>query len=318
MTGPGASAPGKALLCGEYAVLHGAPALVTAVSRRAQARFGPPEAPSRPPEAPSLPPEAAAAFKLAQEACGGARRAPELDVSELQNEGTKLGLGSSAAAAVAVAGAVFGAHGRDLQSPEVRDLLFDVARRGHEAVAPQGSGVDVAASTYGGYLRFERDASGVRCAAAQCPADLHIRLVWTGQAARTSDLLAAVHRFANTSPSEHQRCIDALNRGARTFAAAFDGGLARDVVAEAAAYAEAMRALGLGAGAPIVETRLEHVAKLAREAGGAAKPCGAGGGDVAIAFFAEADAVTRFDLQVRGSELLGLELSFGAEGVRPL
>lgn len=311
MTVRGASAPGKALLCGEYAVLHGAPALVTAVSRRAQARFGPEES-SR------LPPEAAAAFELAVKACGAPSRAPELEVSELRSGGTKLGLGSSAAAAVAVAGAVFAEHGWDLRSQEARDRLFDVALRGHEAVAPQGSGVDVAASTYGGYLRFERDESGIRCAATQCPADLHIRLVWTGQAARTSDLLAAVHSFAQSSPSEHRRCMDALDRGARAFSAAFAEGLAREVVEEAAAYAEAMRALGRGAGAPIVETRLERVASLAAEAGGAAKPCGAGGGDVAIAFFAEPEAVMRFDEQVRRSELLGVELSFGAEGVRPL
>lgn len=40
MKGLRASAPGKLFLCGEYAVLEGAPAVLTAIDRRAVARFG--------------------------------------------------------------------------------------------------------------------------------------------------------------------------------------------------------------------------------------------------------------------------------------
>ena len=40
LSGYAARAPGKAMLLGEYAVLDGAPALVTAVDRYAEARYG--------------------------------------------------------------------------------------------------------------------------------------------------------------------------------------------------------------------------------------------------------------------------------------
>jgi hypothetical protein len=57
------SAPGKMMIAGEYAVLHGAEALVAAVDRRAFARF-------RSGAAPEASRKAAAAFAEARKAAG--------------------------------------------------------------------------------------------------------------------------------------------------------------------------------------------------------------------------------------------------------
>ena len=86
-----------------------------------------------------------------------------------------------------------------------------------------------------------------------------------------------------------------LREGATDFDAALRAGDAERTVAAAAAYGEAMARLGAAAGLPIVEDRLAHIAALAAEAGGAAKPSGAGGGDVAVAFFASESAAQRFE-----------------------
>ncbi|TNF61233.1 MAG: hypothetical protein EP303_05910 [Deltaproteobacteria bacterium] len=112
MTPVGASAPGKALLCGEYAVLEGAPAVVAAVGRRVSVAWREDQT--------TVPPEVEATLQLAQAEVGQVPWSLTLDVSDLEQDRIKLGLGSSAAAATATAGAVFATHGRDLGDSTAR------------------------------------------------------------------------------------------------------------------------------------------------------------------------------------------------------
>jgi phosphomevalonate kinase len=337
----GASAPGKLLLSGEYAVLEGAPAVVVAVQTRAVARFvsGPPEGPEHP--------EGASARRLTEARFGPVPARLTVDASALRSSGdVKLGLGSSAALAAACAGAVAVYHGRDPSDPSAG--VLELALAGHRAVAPEGSGADVAASVLGGSIRFRRlgamrsrsatdsnlgamrsrsatdsnlgaDSRGDRVDARPLPLpeDLALRVVWTGQAARTSDFLRKVAGLAEAAPAAHRARMDALADGAERLADAFARGDAASVVREAGAYGEAMRALGEAAGVPIVEAKLEALDALARRFGGRAKPSGAGGGDVGIAFFAGREPREAFDRACRDAGLLPLELALGGPGVLP-
>ena len=94
----GASAPGKALLCGEYAVLEGAPAVVAAVDRRVTVSWTD--------DVVSMPPEVEATLELGRARCGNVPGMLTVDARALRREDIKLGLGSSAAAAAAAAGGV--------------------------------------------------------------------------------------------------------------------------------------------------------------------------------------------------------------------
>lgn len=308
MTAVGASAPGKALLCGEYAVLEGAPAVVAAVDRRVSVEWS--DAPHE------LPPEVEATLSLARTQWGSTPGHLRLDVSELHRGGTKLGLGSSAAAAVAAAGAVFAAQGHELRDAASRSAVFDCAFRGHAAVAPEGSGVDVAASAFGGFLRYAREGDAVDARALGAPPGLSIALVWTGHAARTSDLVAKVHELRQRSPRVYAERMGRLSELSTAFAAAFEDGDAPESVRAAGAYGEAMGALGESAGAPILESRLALASELAARFSGSAKPCGAGGGDVAIAFFREPAAAQSFELACSGEGLHPIDVAWGPEGVR--
>ena len=307
MIGGGATAPGKALLCGEYAVLEGAPAVVAAVDRRVKVSWTD--------AVTALPLEVDATLRLARERLGPLPPSMTLDVGELQAEGIKLGLGSSAGAAVAAAGAAFGHHGHDLTDDGVLDQVFDCALRGHASVAPKGSGVDVASSTFGGFLRFARDENRTSHARLERPTGLVVRLVWTGQPARTSDLVDRVHRFRQDDSDGYRAVMDRLGAIAERFVRAFEAGLAQEVVKEAAAYSSAMEALGNAAGAPIVEERLQRTGELARRFSGSAKPCGAGGGDVAVAFFVDQASAEGFETACRSAGLHPIEVSWGAPGV---
>jgi len=307
MTPVGASAPGKALLCGEYAVLEGSPAVVATVDRRVSVVWRDSPVP--------MAPEIEATLTRAQAELGPVPGSLALDASDLQHDRVKLGLGSSAAAAVATAGAVFATHGHDLCDPETLQRVFACAFEGHGSIAPQGSGVDVAASTFGGFLRFSRRGTEVDMRALECPHGLVIRLVWTGHAARTSELVDKVHELRRDDSSTYRACMDRLSEISGRFASAFEMGASAEILAAASSYANAMGGLGEAAGAPIVEARLGRVAELATRFSGSAKPCGAGGGDVAIAFFLGPDAAKGFEVACKAEGLHPIDVSWGAAGV---
>lgn len=306
------------MLSGEYAVLDGAPAIVAAVDARAIATLAANDA-----AASSVPPEVAATWQLARERFPSLPDAPpSIDVRALRDPtgAQKLGLGSSAAAAAATAGLALAHAGLRLDAEDSRRALFELAFEGHRVIAPEGSGADVAAASLGGFVRFEASAREPgalpACRELMAPPWLLTRVVWTGQAARTSDLVAQVRAFQAREPRAFAAHASELADAAREFADAFERAAVGHVLAMTVRYHEAMRALGDAAGAPIVEQRLAKVAQLAADTGGAAKPSGAGGGDVAIAFFLAVDDATHFDRALRLAGFEALSLSLGAPGPR--
>jgi len=262
-----------------------------------------------------MPPEVEATLARAKAICGDVRGVLDVDASALRRDASKLGLGSSAAAAAAAAAAVFATHGHALDDPTVVRRVFDCALEGHASVAPQGSGVDVAASAFGGFLRFRREVE-IELERLAAPSDLCIELVWTGHAARTSELVGKVFDLRERAPGDYRQRMESLNILASDFAEAFERGSASHVVRAAASYAAAMAALGEAAQAPIVDARLRQVAELAGRFSGSAKPCGAGGGDVAVAFFVDSEAASSFKLACEDEGLHPIEVSWGAPGVR--
>jgi phosphomevalonate kinase len=312
------SAPGKLMLSGEYAVLDGAPAIVAAVDARAVAHLATDDT-----HAASIPPEVAATWALARERFRALpAEPPTIDVRALRDPtgAQKLGLGSSAAAAAVTAGLALAHAGLPLDIEDTRRALFELAFEGHRVIAPEGSGADVAAAALGGFVRFEAGAREPgtlpTCRALTAPAGLLTRVVWTGHAARTSDLVAQVRQWASREPRAFAACSAALTETAAAFADAFERGQLAELLTLTARYHEGMRGLGEGAGAPIVEARLAEVARLAEQCGGRAKPSGAGGGDVAIGFFTAAEDLASFDRALAAAGFKALALSLGAPGPR--
>lgn len=315
------SAPGKMMIAGEYAVLDGAEALVASVDRRLLAfarspgpSSGSPVSSADSADRPSLPPEALLTRHHAEAALGPVpEMSLRIDATALRRGDRKLGLGSSSAASAAAAAAVLAWHGED-PSARRRDVL-KWALAGHRAVAPEGSGADVAAATLGGVVRFTR-AAAEDATSIDWPAGLLVEVVWTGSPARTSDLVRKVKALEASAPSRYGRAMGRLSEAAARMIAGFDASDASGVVEAADEHGLAMEHLGNEAGAPIVESSLAATARLAREHGGASKPSGAGGGDVALAFFATEDCRKTFVDACPSAGLTLLSLEVGAEGVR--
>ncbi|MFK7991045.1 MAG: mevalonate kinase [Sandaracinaceae bacterium] len=315
------SAPGKMMIAGEYAVLDGAEALVASVDKRLFAYARSPHSSSGSPtpsvdsaDPPSLPPEALLTRQHAEAELGPVpEMSLRIDASALRRGDRKLGLGSSSAASAAAASAVLAWHGED-PSTRRRDVL-KWALAGHRAVAPEGSGADVAAATLGGVVRFTR-AAAEEATAIAWPEGLLVEVVWTGSPARTSDLVRKVKALETSEPLRYQRAMGRLSQAAARMISGFDTLNAASVVEAAEEHGLAMENLGNAAGAPIVEASLARTANLAREHGGASKPSGAGGGDVALAFFATEDRRKAFVDACPEAGLTLLSMEVGADGVR--
>lgn len=288
-------APGKLVLTGAYAVLSGAPALVVATSRGAYADG------SR--TAPTATPEVRAAL--------GDVASPHVDASALFLGSRKLGLGASAAILVASLAAREGARGADLADLQVRRALFDRARAAHASSQGGGSGVDVAASVYGGVLEY---VPGVAKARA-LPAGTTLVVFACGTSARTAELRALVDRLGESSPLVHRACIDELSSIARDAAAGVERGDRQALIAAIGRAARGLARLGTAAGAPIVPDGFEELEAMARAEGGAFCVSGAGGGDVAT-YVGSARPSVAFVERALALGLLVIDVELDEKGVR--
>jgi phosphomevalonate kinase len=258
-------APGKIVLLGEYAVLDGAPSVVAAVDRGVQCRF-------------ELGGEAlrlhtpgddrfARAALVAVQAPPGRYRFAAHNPS---GTATKAGLGSSAAATVAAV--VAGRAARGLAGDP--DAACALATSVHRVVQGSGSGIDVAASSHGGVLRFEQGR-------IQSLQPVHPVVVWSGLSAATGP---RVHQYLAWSDRE------AFVADSRAAVELFDS-RPLDAIRQATA---ALDRMARDAAIAYWTPSLRAIVALAAELGGAAKPSGAGGGDCAIALFEHPDLAAAF------------------------
>lgn len=328
-----ASAPGKVLLAGEYAVLAGAEAVVMAIDRRAVARLVAPGTPEARGAAGSpflqAVAQVVAAHAGADSPAGRAAAQLAVDSSALRDlGGIKLGLGSSAATTVAACACAL-AHGQDGMpaAAEIHRLAHAAHGAAQSAQGARGSGADIAASVYGGILgvRMQPAPAPMPAHAEPMPAPMRVRplvpdlersgvhvvFVWTGAPASTPALVARVHAWRDAQPRAYERAMTALADAAGALIAALrPSGHAAEVVAAIAAGAEAAGALGRAAGVDIETEAHRAIARLATAHGGASKPTGAGGGDIALAAFPTAAAAAAFrdGTRARGMKLLGLRV----------
>jgi phosphomevalonate kinase len=293
-----AKAPGKVVLSGAYAVLEGAPALVAAVDRYAVADARR--------SAARATPEVTAAL-----ARRGSGHAPWFDASALRDDtrDAKLGLGSSAAILVASIAALELARDPSLGDDALARAVFPAALEAHRAAQGGGSGIDVAASAFGGVLCFELSrGGGPRSSPFELPHGLFVEVWASRDAASTADMLARVAAFRSERPAAHAAIMKHLGGSAITVSRATS---AAEYVEACREQLEGLGRLGDAAGAPIVTPATRAFDEALSGQGMVVLPSGAGGGDVAL-------VVSSTPLHNLRGERFGfsrLELSLGARGV---
>ncbi|GAB3029404.1 phosphomevalonate kinase [Parafrigoribacterium mesophilum] len=334
MTDIVASAPGKLFLLGEYAVLEGAPALLTAVDRRVSVTITRPETASWQLHAPdlglpevhlgedgalptSLPAPARATLRLFDAVRAAVAGQPNASVprsltittdsSALSQDGHKLGLGSSAAVAVALTAALARAAGLRLDRAEVCGLASSAHRAAQDGA---GSGGDVAASTYGGLLSFVREDSP---APLHWPTGLTMMVVITGTGSSTSELVRRVGDYAHRDPTGYRVDLARLTGLAERAHVALRS--ADRFLELAGDYFDALRLLDVHAHAGIVTERHLELHALARRHSAVFKTSGAGGGDVGLAFSRSGAPARELAASLAAAGADVVPLGFGAAGL---
>ena len=306
------AAPGKIVLWGEYAVLAGAPAAVMAVDRYAQATLTPGQslwrysasgfmapalhtAEARPPQT--------AVTRIARAVLDawGLSAFPDpfalhCDTRALHQGAAKLGIGSSAAATVATYASLADALQREATCAEAIGI--------HRALQGGGSGLDVAAAWHGGVTRFQDGEADVW----SWPEALAWQVIWTGSVAHTGTHIAD---FAAWRAQENTGVLDALSAASE---AAF-ATLNQDALIS---YTDALARLDDAAGLGIYTQAHRKIATIAHDRALVYKPCGAGGGDIGIAFGTDRQALSDFATAVQAAGFYAPDMEIAQHGVRQL
>ena len=335
-----ASAPGKLVLTGEYAVLEGAPAIVLALDRRARVTLRDNAGAGYVIDAPDLGVHDALGYLDGQQhfhwnsvdAIATDRLALVASVLEtMALDGAlpgfhatldthtffstasghhKLGLGSSAALTVALAGAIHARAGRG--APSAGRLLAAHRR----LQGGRGSGLDVAASLTGGAIGYRLRAGQPQITPVAWPTGLLFACAWSGKAASTGVFLRQLAAWREHVPARYTTLMRELARCAEAAAAAFADNLVSTLLEAITAYAAGLARLGAASGLDIVSAEHRVLAAIAAECGVVYKTCGAGGGDIGIALTVDAERLQAFRQRVAQAGLQTLDVQLEPHGLQ--
>lgn len=331
MTVGSASAPGKVVLCGEYAVLEGAPAISMAVQRRARVQVAASAYDFHTVSSPGLhdktlafrdndegaihwldgtPAKADSALLEQVWHCvqpPPAYLALTLDTREFFDEasGTKLGFGGSSALAVALTAALMRRGGRK------NDVYRAAALAHRNFQAGRGSGVDVATANCGGVIGFSMRCE--RPTRLQWPDGLHFGLLWCGKSARTIGKLAKLERF--TRGGGAARSAARLADAAAEVYETWQQGNSAATVEALRSYTVTLQQFSIDHDLGVFDAGHQELFEESLDRDLIYKPCGAGGGDIGIVFALQSAAIADFAERARPRGFERLDILPDALGV---
>ena len=342
-------APGKMILLGEYAVLEDAPALVAAVDRFSRVTVKENCSGKHTISAPNLEIQHIEFtcedgqvtilnsdvhtrktlryclgvlryfYKISREEH---KRLPPMeiiiDTSAFYDEsGAKFGFGSSASLTVALLAGLFQYTGLTEVSPS---QIYSHAMRAHSmAQGKRGSGIDVAASAFGGALEFQMPALESDYSdpiSRSLPDDLYYQPVWTGKSASTSEILQQFYLQKEREPSKYNAIITNLAVIARQGCAALTKGETHSFLDNVSEFYHHLELLGEFLKIPVISQEHQQIHAIVTDAGGRYKPSGAGNGDIGIAFGDSPGIMHRIQQMLNQSRYQLLDATITESGVR--
>lgn len=312
-----ASAPGKVIIAGEYAVLDAAPAICMALNRRAHVSITISKENCHTVAAPGFSPSGVSFKSIAD----SAEELPLLAAvwQELQIEAPdflnivldssrfydanagKIGIGSSAALAVALTAAL----GR--LADEHRDVR-STAMAAHRCLqGGVGSGADIACSVAGGVTgyRMDEDVSDK----LEWPGGLNYALLWSGVPASTQTQLDKL------GAADVQASRAELGDSARAVAQAWKIGDPEQLLTCLVEYTATLRCFDVDHKLGIFDAGHAALADCAGSTELVYKPCGAGGGDLGIAISSDPLALAAFVDGAQQQNFKLLDLTIDTNGV---
>ena len=219
---------------------------------------------------------------------------------------TKLGLGSSAAAVVAIHAAIRAFYDIPIEDKKEKKKLLKLCLLSHFIIQNmKGSGIDIVASFYGGILRYKRfDRDWVlekiqsnsplkifieykwpNLEVKHLPdlPDLQLLLGWTQIPSSTSYLISQMKKFKDQNSPMYEEIISQISKLVKDLSKAWKKKDKNRILADIKINEMYLGKLSEISGIPIEIEELKLLCHIANELGGAGKLSGAGGGDCGIA-----------------------------------
>jgi phosphomevalonate kinase len=342
-------APGKLILLGEYAVLQGAHALVAAVNRHARVEVT--NAISNYCELitdylpiknikfkfdmqgkilfiPDIDANLRNILKFFIETCESSIKFLQsynksispciitLDTSQFFSNGgdAKLGLGSSAALTVALFTALAKFSGF-LVSKSV--VFFNTLKIHHRAQGGMGSGIDIAASVFGGVLDYKMSLEKkILPKKTEIVENIYIVPIWSGQSTSTKEYLALLHSFRDNNEQSYEKIMHRLIELADSGCYAYKTKNCTNFMHIVTDYYGTLKHLSEASGVEIISQDHRSISQIVEDAGGVYKPSGAGGGDFGLAFCLSKKIVKNVRSAITKSKYKIIDLQITDQGVR--
>lgn len=258
-------------------------------------------------------------------------------VSELADEhGKKYGLGSSAAVVVGIITALLRrANGCQAQPSPM--LIYKLSMIAHFRVQGSGSGADVAAAVFGGWLCYSAFSSEwlatrihnrvpirtlvqepwprLSIAPLSFSSKLSLLAGWSGHPVATAPLVRRVQTFQHQDPKAYQIFLQESEKAVTTLLTGICGDDIPLALRGMNQNRKALIQLGEKADVAIETPKLATLALAAESLGGAGKSSGAGAGDCGIAFIEPSQADKLTDLW-REKDIQPLPLQVTDHGVQ--
>jgi phosphomevalonate kinase len=221
----------------------------------------------------------------------------------------KLGLGSSAAVCVATMG-VF------LELLNIRQELPYFLAAHKQLQQGRGSGVDVVTSFNGGVVQYQCEVPDEPvCRQLAWPAGLHVLPVWTGKSASTIGMLDRLANFRQQHTDEYARLMGELSAAGAYVAARWGSGETDVLLTGLQDFAERLQTLDQAAAIGIWSDVHQELGRIAGEFDAVYKPSGAGSGDFGLAFSRDQNRLAELGEELARHDFEVPELDLASEGL---
>lgn len=302
------SAPGKLILMGEYSVLFGKPALLTAIDKRVYATIIPSK---------KMQIETAEGKDIVEKIIKlFEKKYPKNNVGQVKikiqsSVPMGVGLGSSAALSVALTGALL-KHVKNVWNPQViNELSYEAEKINHG----NPSGADNTVVTYGGLLWFRKEFEFLKSMWA-LPSHAYkienIILVNTGRPKEsTKEMVGMVKNYTGEKRLQTENRVDLQEKVTKDFVLALRRKNQKEIKTLINKAEENLETIG------VVGEKTKQFIKEVKNVGGAAKICGAGGksngSGIVLCLSENQNEIKRL---IKKYKYEKIEVKLGEEGVR--
>lgn len=271
--------------------------------------------------------------------------------------GKKYGLGSSAAIVVAVIASILSFHGElkdcvpneegifykdetlakagGFSKNDTFMRLFKLSAIAHVKTQGNGSGADIAAVVYGGWIKYstfrakwllaelakdsnitkllERPWPDLMIGKLSPPKELKLLVGWTKESVGTAPMVKKIEAFQDKNMEYYQEFLAESYACVSALIDAFDKDEIKKAIEAINKNRMALLDLGERAGVTIETKRIKTLCSIADKYG-RGKSSGAGGGDCGIAFTHDEENFKSLWLEWKKAEILPLDLSVAPKG----